>query len=264
MTAGILRPGPDAPGTAPAARCITASVVSHGQGSQVLTLLQRLADTDAGSVSRVIVTHNLPDAGCRPSSRDWPFDLVERVNPTPLGFGANHNRAFAHCDTPFFAVLNPDLGWTDSPWPALLRALDSPGTGLAHPLMTTPTGRPQDHRRAVPTPLRLLARHLLRRADRRADWVCAAFWLVRREAWAALGGFDERFRMYCEDTDFCLRLQLAGWRFAQAEAVVTHEAARRSRRDPRHFGWHVASLWRLWQGAAWQAYRQQRPAPPPR
>lgn len=239
-------------------------MVSHGQRPQLLTLLRQLKATDAGCLARVVVTHNLPDAAGPLPDGPWPFDLVERTNPAPLGFGANHNRAFAQCGTPFFAVLNPDLNWTASPWPALLRVLATPGVGLAHPRMTTPAGQEQDHRRAVPTPLRLLARHLLHRSDDRTDWVCAAFWLVRREAWQALRGFDEGFRMYCEDTDFCLRLQLAGWRFAQAEVDVVHEAARRSRRDPRHLVWHLASLWRLWRGPVWPAYRQRLRQAPPR
>ena len=33
----------------------------------------------------------------------------------------------------------------------------------------------------------------------------AAFLLLRREAYAEVGGFDERYHMYCEDVDLCLR-----------------------------------------------------------
>ena len=35
--------------------------------------------------------------------------------------------------------------------------------------------------------------------------------LVRRCAWQQVGGFDERFFMYSEDTDLCLRLRKANW-----------------------------------------------------
>ena len=34
---------------------------------------------------------------------------------------------------------------------------------------------------------------------------------MRREAWDAAGGFDERYFMYGEDLDLSLRLRLAGW-----------------------------------------------------
>ena len=35
--------------------------------------------------------------------------------------------------------------------------------------------------------------------------------VVRRRAWDATGGFDERYFMYGEDLDLSLRLRLAGW-----------------------------------------------------
>jgi GT2 family glycosyltransferase len=39
----------------------------------------------------------------------------------------------------------------------------------------------------------------------------------------AIGGFDERFRLYCEDIDLCYRAARAGWeRWYVPEAVVEH------------------------------------------
>jgi len=47
---------------------------------------------------------------------------------------------------------------------------------------------------------------------------------VRREAWERTGGFDERYFMYCEDLDLCLRLWLAGWAVGIAPAArVEHD-----------------------------------------
>jgi GT2 family glycosyltransferase len=44
------------------------------------------------------------------------------------------------------------------------------------------------------------------------DVVLGAFMMIRREVIDHIGGFDERFFMYSEETDFCYRTMKAGWR----------------------------------------------------
>src|SRR5207247_5865312 len=59
-----------------------------------------------------------------------------------------------------------------------------------------------------------------------ADWMLAAFLLLRRQMLAELGGFDPGFRMYGEDIDLCYRAKKAGWeRWYVPGAVVRHEYA---------------------------------------
>jgi len=53
---------------------------------------------------------------------------------------------------------------------------------------------------------------------------CGAAALYRREAFIALGGFDERFFCYCEDVDLAFRLRLAGYRSVRASAAVVRHA----------------------------------------
>jgi GT2 family glycosyltransferase len=56
------------------------------------------------------------------------------------------------------------------------------------------------------------------------EWVSGACILARRSAMEAIGGWDERFFLYCEDTDLCLRLRAAGRAVAfEPRAVVVHE-----------------------------------------
>src|SRR5204863_5673977 len=61
---------------------------------------------------------------------------------------------------------------------------------------------------------------------RAVPWAVAAFLLVRREAWDAAGGFDERQWMYAEDLDLGWRLARAGWEtWFEPAAVADHESA---------------------------------------
>ncbi len=43
------------------------------------------------------------------------------------------------------------------------------------------------------------------------DWVSGCFFAIRREAFEAVGGFDEEYYMYVEDVDLCWRMRQAGW-----------------------------------------------------
>jgi GT2 family glycosyltransferase len=53
--------------------------------------------------------------------------------------------------------------------------------------------------------------------------VCGAACLLRRELFAELGGYAERYFAFYEDVDLNVRAQVAGWRFAYApEAIVWH------------------------------------------
>jgi GT2 family glycosyltransferase len=53
--------------------------------------------------------------------------------------------------------------------------------------------------------------------------VCGAACLLRRDAFAELGGYDERYVSFYEDVDLNVRGQVAGWEFGYApEAVVWH------------------------------------------
>jgi GT2 family glycosyltransferase len=48
--------------------------------------------------------------------------------------------------------------------------------------------------------------------EREVDIVCGCFFLIRREMWEKLGGFDAAFFMYGEEADLCLRARRAGCR----------------------------------------------------
>lgn len=238
---------------------ITASVVSHGQRVLFATLLRDLARMRPAPLRRLVITLNIPEP--EPAVTQAPFDVVIIRNPTSLGFAANHNRAFAHCETPWFVVLNPDLrAQTDFLQPLLDAA--QPGDAVLAPRVLESDGSTADSARMLPTPLRIARRRLANRTgdDPHAfDWLAGMCLLIRSEAFRAVGGFDERYRLYCEDVDLCLRLRLAGWQLRRvASAVVTHDAQRASRRSPRHFGWHVSSMLKLWTSGAYWSYLVRR------
>ena len=229
-------------------------MISHAQGELVDRLLQDLATLPRGTVRQVIVTINRPDDRWVPSGVERLKGLLVLRNTAPLGFGANHNRAFQHCTEPFFSIVNPDIRVGADPFGPLIETLvRDEACVLAVPVQASPRGERETFARPVPTPWNVAARRLFPRRQRtrvaevHPHWVAGAFMLWRSRCYGELGGFDERYYLYCEDVDICLRLQLSGRRFAVVEtARVVHEARRGSTRSLRYTAWHVTSLLRLW------------------
>ena len=66
----------------------------------------------------------------------------------------------------------------------------------------------------------------------RVDWVVGACLVVRRAVLQAVGGFDPRFFMYFEETDWCLRIKEAGWEVAYfPDAHVRHHRSKSADQD---------------------------------
>jgi GT2 family glycosyltransferase len=228
---------------------ITVSVVSHGQRDLVAALLEQITALRDPSLVLVVVVHNLPDVDL-PKPQGALFDLVQLHNEQPLGFSANHNIAFRHCKTPWFAVLNPDIEFPfGNPFPALLDAMiDDDRLGAVAPALVQPATLQIEPNRRVVTPLELICRRLPGyKPPNEPEWLVGAFLLMRSDAYKALGGFDERFRLYCEDVDLGLRLRGAGWRILRIEGTrVVHLTQRYSHRNPMYAAQHFRSLLRLW------------------
>ncbi|MEY3739958.1 MAG: hypothetical protein RLZZ192_634 [Pseudomonadota bacterium] len=261
------------------------SIVSHGHGAMVHAALKRLALSlgPFAGVARAWVTLNLPEPELERllAGGAWPFDVRVLRNAAPSGFGANHNRAFAAAQAAeedksesWFVVMNPDIDWPEDArrfWEGLLGDAPVPDqVGLLCPTQADRDGQRQDFARALLTPWSLAARVARRMAGgapsgmadsvESADWVNGACMIFRSQAFAQLEGFDDRFFMYCEDIDICLRLQLAGWSMQSAPVSVVHDAQRATRRSLRHLAWHLRSVLRLWTSRAFWRFALRRQA----
>jgi GT2 family glycosyltransferase len=220
------------------------SVVIPTHQTRDLTL-RCAASLESGvpSSSEIIVVDDASTDGTAEAlGRHHPRVKVLALAPG-RGFTAAANLGMAAAAGERLFLLNSDTEVEPTTVPRLLAAFDAhPRLGVAGAALRFPDGRPQWSAGHVPTPLWLftlasgIARGLgqlpgYRRlrgeggARGRVDWVCGAAMMVRREAWLAAGGFDERFHFYCQDLDLCLRVLAAGWAVDVVEdARVTHVA----------------------------------------
>ncbi len=232
---------------------VTVSVVSHQQGELISWLLADLAKFP--EIAKVIIIHNLPE-----STVKIPISLIEKVeaimNSSPKGFSANHNLAFARCATPYFCVVNPDIRLQENPFPGLLNQFSAENLALCAPAILNPDGLIEDSARRFPTPFAILKK-LLKIADGRynysldalpfsPDWVGGMFMLMRSSCYKRLGGFDEKFFLYYEDVDLCVRLRKAGFGISLVPATqVEHAARRTSHHNLVYLKWHIKSMLRF-------------------
>lgn len=261
---------------------ITVSVVSHGHGALVMELLQKLKELREPSLCKLVITINDLSLDGKlvqdlersqqelHGSAHLSFELVWLVNRAPSGFSSNHNNAFEYCASEYFLVLNPDISFTNNPFPLLVSCMNVKDIAMTYPTQTDSRGRPLDYEREMVTPGSLLQRYITKLlpglqhntwhtesgAQTRSDWVSGSFMLFKSEAFKHLNGFDKGYFMYCEDVDICFRLQLAGYTFARADAVVVHDTQRRTLKNKQHLAWHVRSLMRLWNSRAYNDFKK--------
>ena len=228
---------------------VTVSIVSHGHGAMVWSLVDAILALP--EAPRLIVTVNIPELV--PAGVEHQVMLIRNLQPK--GFGENHNAAFKHCGTAFFCVLNPDIELIGNPFPALCAQLGARGAGLCVPLILGPDKTVEDSVREFITPWRMVMRKLGFAGGSLApvingpllypDWVAGMFMLFDADAYRRIHGFDTAYFMYCEDADICTRLwQLGLPVMVCPEVQVIHHAQRASRRSLRHLRWHVSSMLR--------------------
>lgn len=232
---------------------ISISVVSHSQAKLVSKLLADLHDHCAVCDIELLLTLNLPEA-LPFSDTDYFFPIKIIKNISPMGFGANHDQAFAASSGDYFCVVNPDISLNENPFSPLLALLLDPKIGVVAPRMLNVDGELEDSARYFPSPFEIICK-VFRRPSRKyrtneavgfPDWVAGMFMLFRRDVFKEIGGFDTRYFMYYEDVDLCARLTLQGYRVALCNRVaVVHDARRSSHANLRYLRWHVTSMLRF-------------------
>lgn len=230
---------------------ITLSVVSHGQFDISINLLNDLEIINIPNFN-VILTINHPEKVILPNF-SYPIEVI--YNPTPKGFGANHNAAFKKSTGDIFVVANPDISAPSLNWGVLLAPFDDPKVAAVAPSVHSLEGELEDNVRKFPTVLTLFRRRLaasipLDYGDRQnpvpVDWAAGMFVAFRSSLFRSIGGFDsDNFFMYFEDVDICRRLRKNGLEIMlQPGTSVIHDARRASHRNFQHFKWHMGSALR--------------------
>lgn len=201
-------------------------IVSYNSRSDLRDCVEPIARSrDA----RVIVVDNASGDRSLEAVADLPVTAIPL--PSNRGFASGCNVGWRAGEAPFVLFLNPDARIDVASIDLLRGVLErKPSIGLVAPKIIHDDGSIQFSQHRFPRPRTTFARALfLHRLVPSAgwasedirdpaayehpgspDWVGGACILLRRSTLEQLGGFDERFFLYCEDTDLCFRLRDAG------------------------------------------------------
>jgi GT2 family glycosyltransferase len=224
---------------------VTVAVVSWNTRDLLRRCLDSLAaDVERGVCAVWVVDNASTDGSAEMVRNGYPWAQLEQLEEN-VGFGRAVNLVARQTTSPWLAIANADIALRPAALDALLQgAAADPSAGALAPRLVLPDGSTQHSAFAFPTlasalvvssGIGRLVRPVGERAlllgtldDTRArtvPWAIAAFLLVRREAWDAVGGFDEAHWMYAEDLDLGWRLSRAGWSTRyQPDAVVDHSS----------------------------------------
>ncbi len=224
--------------------CVDIVIVNWNSETQLADCVSSIEKFGGGIVDLVsIVDNGSTDNSLRLGATSVEVRLVE------LGYNAGFARA---CNigartgiAPYILFLNPDARLLPNGLQAAIAYMESPvardvaicGVRLLNenghverscarfPTWRTYVGKVLGLSRLLPHrfPLHFMVEfdHL---SGREVDQVIGAFFLVRRDVFEALGGFDERFFVYFEELDFSLRARRAGWRtWFLGEATAFHK-----------------------------------------
>ena len=195
---------------------VVSAVVPNRDGAAVITrCLERLA---AAGVEDVVVV----DDGSTDGSPEQAEALGARVLRSPgAGFAAAVNHGVASASGELLLVVNSDA-FLRPETPRLLADALEDGFVLCAAALENEAGV-----RARTFGSDMTLWHAMRNAVslhpppptesdgiQEVEFVPLACALVRRDAWDAVGGLDERYRFYFEDYDLCWRLRRAGYRLA--------------------------------------------------
>ena len=142
--------------------------------------------------------------------------------PRNVGFAAGVNLGCADRGGRDVLLLNPDavLGWPDLL--ALQRELHAdPSRGAVSPRLVRPDGSVEPPSWPVPSPLTVWLDALgLGRWNGGPRFLTGAVLLLRSDALLQVGGFDEHYFLYAEESDWQLRALKAGWTVAVVDSVT--------------------------------------------
>ena len=234
---------------------IIPTCAAHGH---IETCVRTLRELTAYRDFEIICVDNIP--ANQVGWKRWLRDNADKVVGIPEAFNWSrfNNRAVEVAEGDYLLFLNDDVEVIDAGWlDALLEHAQRPEVGIVGAQLLYPGGKVQHAGMFLSTSG--IARHAFRFSasdepgyfglaltQRNVIAVTGACLMVRRDAFEAVGRFDEAHEIINNDLDFCLRAHKAGLLtvYTPYARLLHHELASRDRLDEVFDTSHFEREWK--------------------
>ena len=219
---------------------LSAIIINYNAKEQIKECVRSLIKYTEGIVYEVIVIDNCStEQDVQQILLEFP-QLQFIQNHENAGFAKANNKAATVATGRNLLILNPDTILFNNALGALVHFIDSRSdVGIVGPKLYKNLNKDY-HSLYVKftSPLKIFTLHLPlhrffskfyyttfynNKITRSVDWVSGAALLIKKDLWVELRGFDEKFFMYCEDQDLCLRAKQKGYKiFYYPQAEIVH------------------------------------------
>jgi N-acetylglucosaminyl-diphospho-decaprenol L-rhamnosyltransferase len=248
---------------APATSCshsdLTIVIVAHNSVGILGDLLDSLPAALGGIEAEIVVVDNASTDGTAEFAAGHGGCWVVRSANVGYAGGINCGVRAAR-RTEAILALNADVCLHKDSIPLLMKALQEPKVGIVAPQVRSPEGELELSLRRAPSLLRalgltrtklaLFSEYVTKPSDyaspRYVDWALGAVLLMSRECYDMLGGWDETFFLYAEETDLSLRARDSGLLTRYEPSAIAVHIGGHSGRNHKTHAMHIVNRVRLY------------------
>jgi hypothetical protein len=236
---------------------VTAVILNTNRRQDTLACLQSLKNSDYPNLKLLVLDNASSDGSVEAIRERFPLVSLFEL-PQNRGYAGNNNigiKLAVERGSDWIFIINEDTVFEPETVSRLIQAAQSdPSVGIVGPMVYH-----HDEPGVIQSAGGILDRNWRsthrgqNEADRgqysrneKVDWISGCALLVRSEVVRSIGVLDERFFYYWEETEWCLRARLHGWKILFVPgAKITHKGVQRDYRPGSNVTYYWTRNWLL-------------------
>lgn len=249
---------------------ISIAIVAYNSEDDVRNAVESIEKNTPEHISKIIYIVDNSEKESRLKLLAEEFSDVEYIfTGKNLGFGAGHNQVLDRLDSKYHAIVNPDIILNMDAFGTLIKFMEDENVGMCVPRLVNEQGELLSVYRRELTVFDMFIRMFLKGCFKKRQakhtmqdmdyskpfevpFAQGSFLVVRTDLFKELGGFDERFFLYLEDTDLCRRVWEKSCLVYCPDAEVIHKWERGSHKNRKLLKIHMQSMFAYFHKWGWK------------